>query len=261
MLSLGPYVTYCRSCVEERAIGQSEEAGPCAVKDIGSSGSEEEVEDPNFNILNNSLVEIYMNERNVIDGGVAQGDVIDVGVTQSDVIENVRADDDEHTVDISNPLMSCDDHVIHSETSSHDSRDWPCPHSSNQPPETGKPPTTTKDCSSHLESAGSAVVEAKDDVNSLLVKKVSFSIPEVTSQHDYVASEECKMRRIRRKKSRRHDDESSKSKRKRTNEDPSPSDHMKQVKSSGWLICLWQSVVCYHIAVLRHSVYVYRCVL
>lgn len=200
------------------------------MKNIGSSGSEEEAENPNFNILNNSLIQIYMNER----------DVVDVGVTQGDVIENVKTDDDEHTVDISNHLMSCDDHVIHSETS-HDNCDSPHPHSSNQPPETGKSPTTAEDCPAHLESADSAVFVVKDDANSLLVKKVSFSVPEVTSQHDYIASEECKMRKIKRRKSRRHDGESSKSKRKKTNEEASPSDHMTQVNSSGWFI---HSVFC-----------------
>ena len=82
-----------------------------------------------------------------------------------------------------------------------------------------------------MESADSGVLV---DASSLLIKKVSFSIPEVTSQHDYVASEECKMRKIKRRKSRRHDDESSKSKRKKTNEDGSLSDHLKQVNSSGW---------------------------
>ena len=225
-----PCVSSCyRLCVEECAIGHS---SPSTVKDTGSSGSEkeeEEVEKPNFNILNNSLVQIYMNERDVVDVGVTQGDVIE---------ETVRTDNDEHTVDISNPLISCDDHVIHSEASSHDSCGWPCPHSSNQPPETSKSSTTSEDCPAHLESADSAVVVVKDDVNSLLAiaKKVSFSVPEVTSQHDYVTSEECKMRKIKRRKSRRHDESSKSTKRKKTNEEEaSPSGHMKQVNSSGWL--------------------------
>ena len=119
------------------------------MRDISSSGSEEELENPNFNILNNSLVQIYMSKGDVTDVGVAQGDVKKEN--------NMRRDDVEHTVVVNDPLMSCDNHMIHSETLSHDSRDWPCPHSSNQPPETGKSSTTSEDSPSHRESADSAV--------------------------------------------------------------------------------------------------------
>ena len=232
---------YCRSYTEQSAVGHSEEAGPSAVRDNSSSGSEEELENPNFNILNNSLVQIYMSE----------GDATDVGVAQVDVIEeNVRTDGDD---DIRNTLMSCDDHVICTEKSSRDSCDCPFSHSSNQPPETDK---SCEDPPAHLESADSAVVVARDDdSSSSLVKKVSFSVPEVTSHHDYVASEECKMRKIKRRKNRRHDDESSKSKRKKTSEEPNPSDHVKQVNSSGQLVHLR------HLMVLCHSLCTDLCVL
>lgn len=81
------------------------------------------------------------------------------------------------------------------------------------------------------ECAESAPSAEEPNVNG---KRVSFSTPEVTSQRDYAIGEESKMRPVvKRKKSRRHEHESSQAKRKKTEEQETP--RMKQTKSSGEL--------------------------
>ena len=202
------------------ALPSSEEAGPDAAKELSSSDSEEENQRPNFNILNNSLVEIYRNERE--ESGAHQT------LADASACVEISCEDVE-----SNAVQLCEQQAGDS-CKSHDTVE---PH----PPPThlASVAHTTNDVSLTL-----ATPPLSEDHTSkqLQTKKVSFSSPEVTDQHDYVVVEESRMRRVKKRKSRRHDDveESSKVKRKRSSEEESATaSHLKAGKTSGESHVTW----------------------
>ena len=201
-----------------------EEAGPGAAKEMSSSESDEEEDQrPNFNILNDSLVDIYRNGREgssgadqqSCDGGGVEGGVSD---EQSTAV-----------CDKSSDQQTSNNH----ETMSHDVVE-PHPPSSMLAPVTNT--TTNEGSSSPVECADAANSPLSEDGGSKQVtKKVSFSSPEVTDQHDYVVAEESRMRRVKKRKSKRHDDidEGTKVKRKRSEDESSASSHLRAGKSPG----------------------------
>ena len=186
--------------------------------DTSDSDSEEEKQRPNFNILNNSLVQIYRSDQDV-----------------TDVISNGDLETDDHHKSADTPARSCDCHVSSNETLSHTDSVEPHPHPSSLPSDT--PPATTYEvmpCEDVVKKCADSapVVTSKGDVieHVTLTKKVSFSSPEVTSQHNYVPSEERRTRKAKRKSSRHEHDESLKVKRKKKDEEVM---HANQAKSSG----------------------------
>lgn len=194
------------------------------VNEVSSSESEEEFQPPNFNILNNSLVQIYRTDREINNGTLVP----------------VKASDG-HTEDpiAVSSLLSCDCHMSSNETTLHSDSVGPLPQPQpllfNPLPETDKsaesallPPAAPQKCDDEIPVA---TLEEGSSAEQSSTKKVSFSTPEVTGQHDYLAEEEGKMRKVKKRKNRRREEEGSKVKRMKT--DKEASSDVKQVKSSG----------------------------
>ena len=219
-----------------------------AEKELTSSDSGEEVQTPNFNILNNSLIQIYktdvQNDKGTDTDGLAMSSPPSTAAAASDRVMEMEKENNT-PVDLREPasgdsLLSHDQHVteIEGETSMHGNSVEPHlethPDSSNQPSNiassidakpTPKVPT--------IECADSAPVAGAIEELEVTGKKVSFSTPEVTVQLDYTVGEESRMRPVKRKKSRRHEEESSQAKRKKKEQDTAASPQPKPTKSSG----------------------------
>ena len=209
------------------ASAHCEEAGPDPAKELSSSESDEESQRPNFNILNNSLVEIYRNERE--EGGANQpppdtSACVEISSEECTPVENDAVQ-----------LGPGEQQATGDSCKSHDTVE---PH----PPPThlaSVANATTSDLSLSLATPPLSEDHASKQAQT---KKVSFSSPEVTDQHDYVVAEESRMRRVKKRKSRRHDDidEGSKVKRKRSSEEESATtSHLKAGKTSGECHVTW----------------------
>lgn len=180
-------------------------------RETSSSDSEEEPQQPSFNILNNSLVEVYRSERDATDMASVLPPLVE---------ESLEMDDDKSSG------KSCDSHMITSEAT-------PLAGCVRLPSLPDAP--SLDESSLSYDSVAAAGLEGVSDMSdSATTKKVSFSTPEVTSQHDYVVFEDNRMRKVKKRKNRKDEDnESSKSKRKKREEETSLDIPLKQSKGSG----------------------------
>ena len=223
-----------------------------AAEKSSDSEDEEEFQAPNFNILNNSLIQIYKTDRtdvqnnNSTDNGVlppssttTPDDHGDDGVMETENEKSTLAPGDSS--------LSHDQHVSGGEASVHsgsvESHPKPHPHSSNLLSATANALITNTEPIPTPSSVSMMPTQECADLAPVVVitepqvsgKKVSFSTPEVTGQHDYVAGEEeeSRTRRMKKRKTRRYEDEGSKAKRKKKEQEMvASSPPLRQSKSS-----------------------------
>lgn len=213
----------------------------------------DEFQTPNFNILNNSLIQIYKTDNGRADQPITDNHVssppsatVDPGTNGPMEVEKeeegggatpslpeLASGRGKHNESEGDALVPSDNVEPHPK---------PHPDPSNQSLET---PNNTSSSSTEpilpIPSVSKATTgECAESVPADVArKKVSFSSPEVTSQVDYTVGEESKMRPVvKRKKSRRHESENPQAKRKKEEKQETAvaSSQLKQTKSSGEIV-------------------------
>ena len=211
--------------------------------------SGEELQTPNFNILNNSLIQIYkadiQTDQSTDNSGLAVScPPCTTAATNTNTTANgaMELEKEKGTaVPLPEPASGDDQHVREGEASVHSNNVEPHPKthldSSNQSQEASNYASSTNTepvilvPSVSTETTGECAELAPTAVEpNVAGKKVSFSTPEVTSQRDFVVGEESKMKPVKRKKSRRHENENSQAKRKKKEQEEVASP---QTKTSG----------------------------
>ena len=216
-------------------------------KELNISDSGEELQAPNFNILNNSLIQIYkadlLTDQSTGNSGLAvSSPPSTAAATTTPTDGGMEVEKEKSTaVTLTEPTSGNDQHVREDKASVHSDNVEPHPKthpdSSSQSPETSNNALSTNTepiilvPSVSVETTGECTELAPTAVEpNMAGKKVSFSTPEVTSQRDFMVGEESKMKPVKRKKSRRHENENSQAKRKKKEHDMVASS---QTKSSG----------------------------
>lgn len=225
------------------------ECADTAEKESTSSDSGEDVQTPNFNILNNSLIQIYktdvQNDKGTDTNGLAVNSPPRAATAGSDVVlEMKNTQVDFHEPASGDSLLSHDQHAseVKDETAVHDDSVEPHLETHSDSPNQSE----TSNISSSIDAkptsvsmvptvgcADSAPVAVAIEEPEVAGKNVSFSSPEVTAQHDYTIGEKNRMRPVKRKKSRRHNEDGSQAKRIKKEQETVASPQPKQTKSSG----------------------------
>jgi hypothetical protein len=211
--------------------------------ELASPYNGDEFQTPNFNILNNSLIQIYKTDNapaNPIttdSGDLAVGSPPSTtapgtnGVMEGD-LEGERRGEVPSLAELASSHHQHDESVGDASVPSDNVEPHPKPHPdpSNQSLERTEPVMPIPSVS--METTEECAESAPSDVAR---KKVSFSTPEVTSQRDYTIEEESRMRPVvKKKKSRRHESENPHPKRRKEEqqETATPSPQLKQTKTS-----------------------------
>ncbi len=221
-----------------------------------SSYNGDEFQTPNFNILNNSLIQIYKTDNAPADPVTSDSGDLAVGsppITTATPpgtngamevdLEEERRGEVPLLPELASGRHQHDDSEGDASVPSDNVEPHPKPHPdpSNQSLETSNNALSTNmESVTPIPSVSMETTEecAESAPSDVARKKVSFSTPEVTSQRDYTVEDESRMRPVvKRKKSRRHESENPHPKRRKEEqqETATPSPQLKQTKTSGKL--------------------------